>query len=135
MISGLPSIKSIDKFDFTFQPGLNKQKVMSLFDLTFIRQRGNVIFLGPPGVGKTHLAVALAVKACQSGLSVYFTTMEDLIGKLRKDHETGRSGRGEAITNRRLWSLTKSATRPSTGRNAIFFSGSLPTAMRRPALS
>ena len=69
-ISGLPFIKSIDEFDFTFQPGLDRQKVMSLFDLTFIRQKGNVIFLGPPGVGKTHLAVALAVKACQSGLSV-----------------------------------------------------------------
>jgi len=95
-ISGLPFIKSIDEFDFTFQPGLDRQKVMSLFDLTFIRQKGNVIFLGPPGVGKTHLAVALAVKACQSGLSVYFTTMEDLIRKLRKDHETGRSGRGRS---------------------------------------
>ena len=95
-ISGLPFIKSIDEFDFTFQPGLDRQKVMSLFDLTFIRQKGNIIFLGPPGVGKTHLAVALAVKACQSGLSVYFTTMEDLIRKLKKDYETGRSGRGRS---------------------------------------
>lgn len=95
-ISGLPFIKSIDEFDFTFQPGLDRQKVMSLFDLTFIRQKGNVVFLGPPGVGKTHLAVALAVKACQSGLSVYFTTMEDLIRKLKKDHEMGRSGRGRS---------------------------------------
>ena len=50
-ISGLPFIKSIDEFDFTFQPGLDRQRVMSLFDLTFIRQKGNVIFLGPPGVG------------------------------------------------------------------------------------
>jgi len=95
-ISGLPFIKSVDEFDFTFQPGLDRQKVMSLFDLTFIRNKGNVIFLGPPGVGKTHLAVALAVKACQAGLSIYFTTMEDLIKKLRKDHEAGRSGRGRS---------------------------------------
>jgi len=95
-ISGLPFIKSIDEFDFTFQPSLDRQKVMSLFDLTFIRNKGNVIFLGPPGVGKTHLAVALAVKACQAGLSIYFTTMEDLIKKLRKDHEAGRSGRGRS---------------------------------------
>lgn len=95
-ISGLPFIRTIDEFDFTFQPGLDRQKVMSLFDLTFIRQKGNVIFLGPPGVGKTHLAVALAVKACQSGLSVYFTTMEDLIRKLKKDSEAGRSGRGRS---------------------------------------
>jgi len=95
-ISGLPFIKTIDEFDFTFQPGLDRQKVMSLFDLRFIRDKGNVIFLGPPGVGKTHLAVALAVKACQSGMSIYFTTMEDLIKKLKKDQETGRSSRGRS---------------------------------------
>jgi DNA replication protein DnaC len=95
-ISGLPFIKSIDEFDFTFQPKLNRQKVMSLFDLTFIRDKGNVIFLGPPGVGKTHLAVSLALKACQAGMSIYFTNMEDLIKKLKKDHKAGRPGRGRS---------------------------------------
>ncbi len=95
-ISGLPFIKSIDEFDFTFQPKLDCQKVMSLFDLTFVQQKGNVIFLGPPGVGKTHLAVSLAIKACQSGMSIYFTNMEDLIKKLKKDHETGRPGKGRS---------------------------------------
>jgi DNA replication protein DnaC len=95
-ISGLPFIKSIDEFDFTFQPKLDRQKVMSLFDLTFIRQKGNIIFLGPPGVGKTHLAVSLAIKACQAGISIYFTNMEDLIKKLKKDHEAGRSGKGRS---------------------------------------
>ncbi len=93
-ISGLPFIKGIEDFDFTFQPKLDKRKVMALFDLTFIRKKGNVIFLGPPGVGKTHLAVALALKACQEGLSIYFTTMDDLIRKLKKDHEAGKLGRG-----------------------------------------
>jgi len=95
-ISGLPFIKSIDEFDFTFQPKLDRQNVMSLFDLTFIRQQGNIIFLGPPGVGKTHLAVSLALKACQAGISIYFTTMEDLIKKLKKDHEAGRPGKGRS---------------------------------------
>jgi len=95
-ISGLPFIKSIDEFDFTFQPKLDRQKVMSLFDLTFIRQQGNIIVLGPPGVGKTHLAVSLALKACQAGISIYFTTMEDLIAKLKNDHEAGRPGRGRS---------------------------------------
>ena len=93
-ISGLPYIKSIDDFDFAFQPGLDKQKIMGLFDLSFIREKGNVIFLGPPGVGKTHLAVSLALKACQAGMSIYFTNMEDLIIKLRKDHEAGKPGKG-----------------------------------------
>jgi len=95
-ISGLPFIKSIDEYDFTFQPKLNKQKVMSLFDLTFIEQKENVIFLGPPGVGKTHLAASLAVKACQAGLSIYFMTMDDLIDKLRSDKESTRKGKGRS---------------------------------------
>jgi len=95
-ISGLPYIKSIDEFDFTFQPGLDKQKIMGLFDLNFIRDKGNVIFLGPPGVGKTHLAVSLALKACQAGMSMYFTNMSDLIIKLRTDHEAGRPGKGRS---------------------------------------
>lgn len=94
--SGLPFIKSIDEFDFAFQPALDRQKVMSLFDLTFIQQKGNVIFLGPPGVGKTHLAVSLALKACQAGMSIYFTNMEDLIHKLKKDHEAGKPGKARS---------------------------------------
>ena len=95
-ISGLPFQKSIDEFDFTFQPKLDRQRVMSLFDLTFIEEKGNIIFLGPPGVGKTHLAVSLALKACQAGISIYFTNMDDLIKKLRKDHEDGRPGKGRS---------------------------------------
>jgi DNA replication protein DnaC len=95
-VSGLPFAKSIDEYDFTFQPKLDRQKVMSLFDLTFIERKENVIFLGPPGVGKTHLAVSLAIKACQAGLSIYFTTMADLITKLAKDHQEGKKGKGRS---------------------------------------
>jgi len=95
-ISGLPFIKSIDEFDFTFQPKLNRQKVMSLFDLTFIQQKANVILLRPPGVGKTHLAVSLALKACQAGVSIYFTNMENLIKKLKKNWDARRPGRGRS---------------------------------------
>lgn len=93
-ISGLPYIKSIDDFDFTFQAGLAKQKIMGLFDLNFIRQKGNVILPGPPGAGRTHLAVSPALKACQAGMGIYFTNMENLIIKLRKDHEAGKPGKG-----------------------------------------
>lgn len=96
-ISGLPFIKGIEEFDFTFHPKLDRKMVMSLFDLTFIENSSNVIFLGPPGVGKTHLAVALALKACRSGLSIYFTNMEDLIAKLKKDHQAGRAGKGRSF--------------------------------------
>ena len=92
-ISGLPFIKTLDEFDFAFQPHLDRRQIRALFDLTFIQEKSNILFLGPPGVGKTHLAVALMIKACQAGFSIYSTNMEDLIGKLKKDHERGRSAR------------------------------------------
>ena len=92
-LSGLPFNKTIEEFEFTFQPKLDRKQVMALFDLDFVGRKENVIFLGPPGVGKTHLAVALAVKACRSGMTIFFTTMADLITKLKQDHDTGSKGR------------------------------------------
>jgi DNA replication protein DnaC len=79
--AGLPTAKTIEEYDFTFHPHLDKKSVMDLFDLAFIPKHENVIFLGPPGVGKTHLAISLAIKACYHGFKVYFTTMETLIRK------------------------------------------------------
>ncbi|MGB3976068.1 MAG: IS21-like element helper ATPase IstB [bacterium] len=93
-VAGLPFEKSIEEYDFTFHPHLDKRRVMQLFDLDFISQKANVIFLGPPGVGKTHLAVALAIKACMYGFSIHFTTMSDLIRKMEIDEESGRVNRG-----------------------------------------
>jgi DNA replication protein DnaC len=58
-----------------------------------MERKENILFLGPPGVGKTHLSAALTVKACQSGRSIHFTTMPELIRKLRLDRETGRIGK------------------------------------------
>lgn len=95
-LAGLPFAKTIEEYDFTFHESLDKRSVMSLFDLDFVSRKENVIFLGPPGVGKTHLATALAIKACYSGISIYFTTMADLIGKLKKVAESSSGGRGYA---------------------------------------
>jgi len=92
-IAGLPFDKTIEEYDFAFHETLDKRSVMSLFDLDFIGRKENVIFLGPPGVGKTHLATALAIKACYSGISIYFTTMAELIGKLKQNAESSSRGR------------------------------------------
>jgi DNA replication protein DnaC len=85
--AGLPSAKTIEEYDFSFHPHLDKKSVMELFDLEFIPKHENVIFLGPPGVGKTHLAISLAIKACYHGFKVYFTTMDSLIKKLRENKD------------------------------------------------
>jgi len=90
-IAGLPFAKTIEEYDFAFHPHLDKKAVMELFDLTFLAKRENVIFLGPPGVGKTHLAIALAIKACSHGFRVCFTTMHALIGKLKESQSKGKA--------------------------------------------
>ena len=82
--AGLPVAKTIEEYDFSFHPQLDQKEVMELFDLSFISDQENVIFLGPPGVGKTHLAISLAIKACYHGFKVYFTTMNTLIRKLKE---------------------------------------------------
>lgn len=82
-LSGLPHHKTLDEFDYTFQPGLPPRRIKDLATLEFLTGAGNVALLGPPGVGKTHIAVGLAVTACQAGKSIYFTTLDDLVRKLK----------------------------------------------------
>jgi len=92
-LSGLPHHKTLEEFDFAFQPDLDARKVRDLATLEFVRAKSNVTLLGPPGVGKTMLAVALAVAACQAGFSIYFTTLDDLVRRLRTAEATGRFNR------------------------------------------
>src|SRR5579864_6191068 len=74
----LPTIKTLEAFDFAFQPDLSERLLWELADLSFVRTTTNVIFLGPPGVGKTHLSLALSVKALSAGYSALFTTLSHL---------------------------------------------------------
>ncbi|HYU74042.1 MAG TPA: IS21-like element helper ATPase IstB [Ktedonobacteraceae bacterium] len=74
----LPVTKTLESFDFSFQPSISERLVRELADLSFVQTATNVIFLGPPGVGKTHLCIALAVKALAAGHSALFTTLSQL---------------------------------------------------------
>ena len=83
-----PWIKTIEQFDFEFQPSLDRKLVRELAGLSFVERAHNVVLLGPPGVGKTHLAIALAMKAVEAGYSALFLTLEQLMTRLtRARHE------------------------------------------------
>jgi DNA replication protein DnaC len=88
--SRLPAVKTVADFDFTFQPSLKREQVDSLHTLGFVERKENVILLGPPGVGKTHLAISLAIAAAQSGRRVYYGTLADLITSLEEASQAGR---------------------------------------------
>jgi DNA replication protein DnaC len=80
--ANLPVIKTIDAFDFSFPKTINKSQVMNLFDLHFVEKKENAILMGPPGTGKTHLALSLAYQACLQGIKTSFTTAMNLINQL-----------------------------------------------------
>jgi DNA replication protein DnaC len=87
-LAHLPFQRTLDQFDFRFQPSIDKRQIKELATLTFVSEAANILFLGPPGVGKTHLAIALGVKAVEAGYSVLFLTLEALMGRLvRARHE------------------------------------------------
>lgn len=84
-----PSKKTLDAFDFSFQPTLSERRLRELADLSFVRTCTNVIFLGPPGTGKTHLSLALADRALAAGHSVLFTTLAELAQALESASHPG----------------------------------------------
>ena len=92
-LSKLPHHKTLDDYDFSFQPDLDPRKVRDLATLAFVQAKANVAFLGPPGVGKTHIAVALAVAACRAGFTVYFTTLDDMVRHLKAADAISRLNR------------------------------------------
>ncbi len=92
-LTHLPFVKTFEQFDFHFQPSLDERQIRELRSLRFIHEASNVIFLGPPGVGKTHLSVALAEAAIRSGLGAYFITAHDLATDLGRACREGRLDR------------------------------------------
>jgi DNA replication protein DnaC len=77
-LSGFPMIRKIEEFDFSYQPKLDEKLIRELANLNFLQEAKNIIFLGPPGVGKTHLAVGLAIKACLERKRVTFYSADNL---------------------------------------------------------
>jgi DNA replication protein DnaC len=88
-----PWIKTLEQFDFEFQPSLDRRQVRELAGLSFLERSHNVVILGPPGVGKTHLAVALGVKAVEAGYSALCLTLETLMTRLVRAQSENRLDR------------------------------------------
>src|SRR4029453_1199467 len=89
LLARLTTIKTLAGFDFTFQPSLDRNRIVALAELKFIDRAEVVHLLGPPGTGKSHLATALAVEAVKAGRSVVFSTLADLIASLAKAERDG----------------------------------------------
>ncbi len=85
----LGAVKTLDGFDFSFQPLLDRGRVLALAQLGFVDRREVLHLLGPPGTGKSHLAVALGVEAIRAGRSVYFMTLADLVTALARAERDG----------------------------------------------
>jgi DNA replication protein DnaC len=85
-MSGLPIKKELDSFDFSFQPSIDKRQIEELATLRFLENGENIVFLGPPGVGKTHLASAISMIAAKNRCSTYYVNCHQLIEQLKKAH-------------------------------------------------
>ena len=85
-----PARKSLEEFDFDHARGLKRDLIAHLGTLDFVAGKENVVFLGPPGTGKTHLAIGIAIRACQAGHRVLFATASEWVARLAEAHHAGR---------------------------------------------
>jgi len=89
--AGFPFLKTLEEFDFSYQPKIDEKLLRELGELHFLREGKNIVFVGPPGVGKTHLAVALGIKAARARKRVLFYTAEELTHELISAEVSGRT--------------------------------------------
>lgn len=88
--AGFPRVKTLQEFDFSYQPSINKEQIYDFNSLRFIEKKENIVFYGNSGVGKTHLATAIGMTAAQNRYSTYFIKCADLVESLHKAHMEGR---------------------------------------------
>lgn len=89
-VAHFPYIKTINEFDFDYQPSINKEQIKDLSTLRFLEENKNILFLGSPGVGKTHLATSIGIEAAKKRNSVYFISCHDLINNLSTAYKENR---------------------------------------------
>lgn len=89
-VAGFPFIKEFEDFDFEFQPSINKEKILDFKNLRYIEKKENILFIGGPGVGKTHLATSIGIVAAKNRISTYFINCNDLIENLKKAKSENR---------------------------------------------
>ena len=120
--SRLPAIKTLAQFDFAFQPSIKREQIESLHELGFLERAENVVFLGPPGVGKTHLAISLAIAAAESGRRVYYGTLAALIESLMEARAAGNLARRlRVLTHPALLVVDEIGYLPVSQDDAVLF--------------
>lgn len=89
-VANFPYLKTLDDFDFTYQPSINKEQLLDFKYLRFLKNKENILFLGTPGVGKTHLATSIGIEAAKGRNITYFINCNDLILQLKRAHIENR---------------------------------------------
>jgi DNA replication protein DnaC len=98
-LAHFPTLKTLDSFEFDAQPSLERRVINELQTVAFVERAENIVFLGPPGVGKTHLAIGLGMRALQAGHRVYFLTAQDLLDQIRLAQIDGIPGHKQRHLN------------------------------------
>jgi len=121
-LSGLPTGQTLGNFDFTFQPGIEKSRIETLATCAFLREHATVLVCGPPGTGKTYLAVALGVKAVENCFSMAFYRLEDLLHAMKQDADVApRRLRGKKHLKVSLLIIDEVGFQPRTRQEASLF--------------